>query len=232
MEKMGETRCRVRGMNFSLPQHSLQVFVEQAVSHLLPDGHGHPHSGTSCFDKALERVEHCFQAIHLKYYNINGSITFNHLHADHMATLLYLYANTIWHTTGDDAYPIRLCYANKIMHGLDLHYNVEMPEHFLFVHPIGTVLGRAIYGDYLAVYQGVTVGALTTTYPTFGSGTILYANSSVLGNSVLGDDVIVGAHALVRDIAISAGMTVTGQCPRNRFHPNTKSVRQRCFDGQ
>lgn len=219
-------------MHLSLPSQHLQVFVEQAVAHLLPDGYGNPHSGTGCFDRTLERVETCFQAIHLKYYNINGQITFNHLHADHMATLLYLYANTLWHTTGDDAYPTRLCYANKILHGLDLHYNVDMPAHFLFVHPMGTVLGRAKYGDYLVVYQGVTVGALTTTYPTLGTGTILYANSSVLGDSMLGEDVIVGAHALVRNLTVPAHTTVMGQCPRNHFHSNTKSVRQRCFDGQ
>ena len=41
---------------------------------------------------------------------------------------------------------------NRIQHSIDLFYEVDLPQHVMYVHPVGTVLGRATYGDYLCVY--------------------------------------------------------------------------------
>ena len=60
-----------------------------------------------------------------------------------MATFLWFLGNTIWKETGDEDLPTRLFYINKIMHSLDLFYTVQMPDMFLLIHPVGTIIGRA-----------------------------------------------------------------------------------------
>ena len=59
---------------------------------------------------------------------------------------------------------VRLSYLNKITH-LDLFYTVRMPEVFLLVHPVGSVIGR-ILQKFLAVYQNCTV--VKRKLPVFG----------------------------------------------------------------
>ena len=68
---------------------------------------------------------------------------FNYLHPDHYAMFLYLLANTV--SRGDRANPLpfRLFYLNKVLHGLDVYHDTELPEVFQFMHPLGTVLGQA-----------------------------------------------------------------------------------------
>src|SRR5437588_860224 len=68
---------------------------------------------------------------------------------------------------------------NKALHGLDVFYEVELPTIFAFQHPVGTVLGRAHYSNYLLVYQRCTVGStLSGESPTFEPGVVLFGGSS------------------------------------------------------
>lgn len=77
-------------------------------------------------------------------------------------------------------------------HGCELYPAVELPPHLMFVHPIGAVLGRANYGDYLCVYQNSNVGSdLDGNRPTLGIGTVLFPGARVLGNVIMGDNVFV-----------------------------------------
>jgi serine O-acetyltransferase len=218
-------------MHTSLSRSDLEGYVVRLLANHLPDGY--VRSGSlrpSAFPKALDRVEYCFTRIHRKYYNEGGGLRFDHLNSDHMAALLYFFANTVWRDGGDLGLATRLFYLNKILHGLDLFYSVALPDIFMFVHPVGSVLGNASYQDYLVIYQNCTVGAVTTNYPKFGLGTILYSRSSVLGDCKLGDDVIMAANAMIIDREVSSSTVVVGQPPHNRFIPSRQSVRVRCFD--
>ncbi|MGK7894498.1 MAG: serine O-acetyltransferase [Xenococcus sp. (in: cyanobacteria)] len=54
----------------------------------------------------------------------------------------------------------------------------------------------------MTIFQHVTLGShgkqdLPWSYPTIYEGTIIYVNSSVLGNITIGRNVIVGAHSLI-----------------------------------
>jgi serine O-acetyltransferase len=217
-------------MKTSLSSAALRDYVHRLLAHHLPDGYMPGDADMHAFALALERVEHCFSRIHRKYYVEAGDAVFDHLNGDHMATLLYFYANSAWRESGDAALPTRLFYLNKILHGLDLFYSVAMPEVFLLVHPLGTVLGHARYEDYLVVYQACTVGAVTDVYPCFGKGTIFYSRSSVIGNCTLGDNVVLAANAFVVDSDVPDNTVVVGQYPALRQLPNARSVRERCFD--
>jgi len=218
-------------MRTSLSRSDLERYVLQLIANHLPDGFVQPYCSSSLgFTKALDRVEYCFTRIHRKYYNQNGEIRFDHLNTDHMATLLYFFANTVWRDEGDSGLATRLFYLNKILHGLDLLYSVALPDIFMLVHPVGTVMGNASYQDYLVIYQNCTVGAVTKNYPRFGLGTILYSRSTVLGDCKLGDDVIVAANAMIIDREVPSSTVVVGQPPQNRFIASKQTVRARCFD--
>ncbi len=58
------------------------------------------------------------------------------------------------------------------MHSVDWFYAVDLPVHFLCEHPLGSVLGKASYGDYFLIYQGTTVGGSI-------KGDIIYYDESV-----------------------------------------------------
>jgi serine O-acetyltransferase len=216
-------------MRVSLSRDDLVSYLQRLDANYLPDGLAPRHDLRPLVEAALERVEHCFSHIHRKYYRDGSTVTFDHLHGDHMAAFLYLLGNTVWTRTGDTLAPTRWSYLNKILHGLDLFYMVAMPDIFLLVHPVGTVLGRARYADYLVVYQNCTVGADTDIYPTFSEGVILYSRCSVLGASRIGRNVVFAANTTIIDGAVADDTLVRGQFPDNTFSPNLRSVHDRCF---
>lgn len=209
---------------------ALATFVERMLDNYLPDGRALPYPVFPLIEPTLERLEHCFSRIERKYYNADGVARFDHLNSDHMAMFLYMLANTSWRQTGDTELPTKLFYLNKILNGLDLYFSVALPDVFLLVHPVGTVIGNASYSDYLVVYQNCTVGADNGVYPTFGEGTILFSRSSVLGDVTVGANVVFAANSFVVNTAVPADSIVVGQFPQHRFLPNPRSVRNRVFD--
>lgn len=217
-------------MEMSLSTENLKSYVLNLLTTHFPDGYKVNYSIDFVFSTALERIEYNFSHIRRKYYFESNKVVFNHLNSDHMATLLYFLANTIWREVNDTELPTRLFYLNKIMHGIDLYYSVPMPNIFMLVHPIGTILGKASYEDYLVIYQNVTVGADTDIYPRFGKEVILYSRSSVLGDCNIGNNVILAANSFLINTAVSDNTVVVGQFPNHKLIQNHNSVRSRCFD--
>lgn len=214
----------------TLSSDELGVYTLRLVENYLPDGYVTSIDLGPSVRTALERVEHCFSSIHRKYYTLSGRVSFDHLNSDHVAAFLYFLGNTIWRSTGDTALPTRLFYLNKAMNGIDLYFSVPMPEIFLLVHPVGTVVGSATYGDYLVLYQNCTVGADGGVYPTFGEGVVLFSRTSVLGRSVIGDDVVFAANSFIVNADVPSNSLVVGQFPAHRILPNTTGVRDRLFE--
>jgi serine O-acetyltransferase len=217
-------------MRTTLPAADLATYTLRLDANHLPDGATTGHDLAMHVAVTLERIEHSFSHIHRKYYRDGADVTFDHLNADHMAAYLYFLGNTIWTRTGDATMPTRLSYLNKIMNGLDLFYSVAMPDIFLLVHPVGTVLGKARYSDYFVVYQNCTVGADTTVYPSFEEEVILYSRASVLGETRVGRNVVFAANSMVVDAMVPPDSVVVGQYPAHRFVGNERSVRDRCFN--
>lgn len=121
----------------------------------------------------------------------------------------------------------QLYYLNKIMHANDWFYAVELPIHFLCEHPIGSVLGRAQYGDYFFVYQGTTVGGNRSngilSYPTIGRNVILFANTTVLGNTHIGNNVVVSAGTYIINESIPDNCLVFGKSPNLTIKVKTEN---------
>ena len=92
---------------------------------------------------------------------------------------------------------------NREDNSVELYYEVDLPEHLMFVHPLATVLGRATYGDFLCVYQNVGVGSdLDGNRPVLGTGVVLFPGAKVLGKTKIGSNVFVTANTVVQNVEI------------------------------
>lgn len=177
---------------------------------------------TTIINHAYERIEYCFSNIHDKYYDENGKIYFSHLNADHVCTFLYFLANTGYQFNLNKEFLDKLFYLNKIINSVDIYYKVKLPSIFVLTHPIGTVLGNASYKDYLYVYQNVVVGSSPNNkginrYPQLGRGNVLYSHVSVIGDTIVGDNVIFGSNSFVINKQIKSNSIVYGHHPKNRI---------------
>jgi len=112
----------------------------------------------------------------------------------------------------------KIYYLNKILNCVDLFYAINLPDAFGAEHPLGSVMGRATYGNGFFFYQGCTVGGTkakdgTIYYPQLGKDVKMYANSSILGRCKVGNNVQIGAGALVKNEDIPDNSIVFGQSP-------------------
>ena len=102
------------------------------------------------------------------------------------------------------------------MNCVDLFYVIELPDKFGAEHPVGSVIGRATYGNDFSFYQGCTVSinlARSYNYPIILENVCMYPNSYILGKSNIGNKVNIGTRAIVKDENISDNSTVFGQSP-------------------
>jgi len=137
-------------------------------------------------DEALERLHRCINACAPWRPD-----EFNVLQSSQHTIFLYYLANTIWTRSGDTEGPTRLFLMNKAFNGIDLFYEIAMPEVFYIGHSVGIVLAKATYGNYLVLYQNSTVGRHKDQIPVLGDRVVLYPNTAVIGRSVVEDDAVV-----------------------------------------
>lgn len=94
-------------------------------------------------------------------------------------------------------------YAHKTT-GIDIHPGATIGSPFSIDHGTGIVIGEtAIIGNYVKLYQGVTLGALSVDkskaskkrHPTIEDNVILYAGCTILGGStIVGRNSIIGGN--------------------------------------
>ena len=175
------------------------------------------------FEKAIFSWAKIKSEIKVKYWKDYYKDYPNKFNSDHMALFLYRLAREEAQA-GRIESADRIAYLNKIRNGLDVWHTVALPVKTLFVHPIGTVLGRAKYGSSLICYQNVTVGDSKGNYPEFLGSCLLYSNVSVLGKSKIGSNVVIGAGTLVIDKAIPNNSIVYGQGKNLTIKPNPTNL--------
>lgn len=164
-------------------------------------------------DVALGRCETSFSRIKNKYYcGDDGTTRFDPLHGCQWAAFLYYLSNSMWRMGGGRVSE-KVYALNKMLSSADLFYQVDLPDVFMFDHPLGTVLGRAKYGNYFCFSQGCTVGNNKGVYPEFGESVFMMSDSKVIGNCHIGDNVIISAGAYLKDVDIPSGSIVFGQSP-------------------
>lgn len=107
----------------------------------------------------------------------------------------------------------KLYFLNKTISSCDLYHQVQLPTRFSLDHPHGSVMGRASYGDGFSFAQCSTVGNNHGIYPVIGRNCRMCMNSAIIGNCHIGDNVTVGAGALIKDEDIPSNSIVFGQSP-------------------
>lgn len=161
-------------------------------------------------DEALQRVERCFQSIILPGYRRDEQPYFNHLHGDQRAVFNY-YASNCAYRLGDGELATRFFLLNKMQNAFVCMYDTELPDVFLLIHTVGTVLGKASYGNYFVAYQNVTVGTEDGRSPTFDEHCVVYGGSMVLGGTHVGRASVVSAQTVLIDETIPANSVVAGR---------------------
>ncbi|NPD31343.1 serine acetyltransferase [Eggerthellaceae bacterium zg-1084] len=93
--------------------------------------------------------------------------------------------------------------------GVDLNAGAEVGEYFFIDHATGVVIGETTkIGNHVKIYQGVTLGALSTRggqklagvkrHPTIEDNVTIYSNASVLGGqTVVGEGSVIAGSAFV-----------------------------------
>lgn len=147
--------------------------------------------------ESLMRTEKCFSCSRNKRYcSISGEVQYSIRHSVQTSILLYYLSNTAYRYNNlllaDSLY-----YLNKIMHGVDWFYEIELPEVFGAEHPVGSVLGRAEYENRLFVHQNTTIGSSMGKFPKIAENVVLCANSCVLGKCQIGRCVIISAGTTI-----------------------------------
>lgn len=213
----------------TLSNQSLAKYISSQLNNFFPDEN--PTTEAQLFEaisRAEERIYYCFSNIRKKYFHDNGITHFNHLISDQYCMYLYMLSNHVYTDSGDEELATKLYYLNKTLHSVDIFYTSQLPDIFLLVHPLGTIIGRAKFSDYFIAYQGVTVGCLNDgIFPTFEGKTIMYANSKVLGRSTIGDNVCFAADSTVINKDIPANRIVIGRSPSLKLTVNSKAVEER-----
>lgn len=115
--------------------------------------------------------------------------------------------------------------------GIDIHPGATIGKYFFIDHGTGVVIGETtIIGNNVKIYQGVTLGALSTRkgqqlrgvkrHPTIGDNVTIYSGTSVLGgDTVIGDGATIGGNAFVIS-SISEGTKVSVKNPELQFSKN------------
>lgn len=168
----------------------------------------------SLIEPVLERCEFNFSKNNNKYYSKLGEAYFNPYHSGQYTLFLYYFSNTIFNKKKDFLkLADKIYYLNRIMNACDLFYEVALPEIFMLDHPLGSVMGRAKFGNYFSFSQNCTVGNNNDIFPTIGDHVKMTANTMILGNCKIGNHVILGAGACVKDQDIPANSLVFGSSP-------------------
>jgi len=97
---------------------------------------------------------------------------------------------------------IILKYLNLIVFSSIISSHAKIGKRCKFNHPIGIVIGRAVIGDDVNIFQQVTVGSKGAenqkmAFPKIGNNVIIYAHSVLLGDIMVRDNVIIAANSVV-----------------------------------
>ncbi|HSI85352.1 MAG TPA: hypothetical protein VK970_16320 [Candidatus Methylacidiphilales bacterium] len=209
-------------MQLSLTPSALAVYTQRQLQHFFPDD-ASVSAVAEYLDKALQRMDYCFSFVHDKYFKRDGQSQFDHLHSDQYAMYLYFLANTIYLEHGDPSVCNKLYYLNKALNGIDLYHAIEMPDIFMFSHPVGSVLGRAKYGNFLLIYQNCTVGSNhDVNYPILGEYVALYRGASVLGTCRVGNNCKIASGSTLLDTDLPDNSIFIG----DKLNPLIKTSRR------
>lgn len=120
--------------------------------------------------------------------------------------------------------------------GIDIHPGASIGRYFFIDHGTGIVIGETTtIGDNVKVYQGVTLGALSTRggqslknkkrHPTIEDNVTIYSGASILGGqTVVGRNAVIGGNAFITSsVPEGAKVSIGNQELRYNFDSKQKN---------
>ena len=107
--------------------------------------------------------------------------------------------------------PRMMCERAHSKTGIDIHPNATIGNRFFIDHGTGIVIGETSnIGNNVKIYQGVTIGALSTKnvaqlsgkkrHPTIEDDVVIYAGATILGGqTVIGKGTTIGGNAFITE---------------------------------
>lgn len=98
--------------------------------------------------------------------------------------------------------------------GIDLREDTKIGKGFCLAHCGGIVINASTtIGENCLLFQGVTIGGMLQgeklLFPKIGNHVTIFAGAKVIGNVTIGDNVVIGANAVVtKDVC--SGAVVAG----------------------
>lgn len=114
--------------------------------------------------------------------------------------------------------------------GIDIHPGATIGKNFFIDHGTGIVVGETtVIGDNVKIYQGVTLGALSTRggqhlrgkrrHPTIENNVTIYSGASIFGGeTVIGENSVIGSNAFITS-SIAPGSRVSIKNQELNFMP-------------
>lgn len=125
--------------------------------------------------------------------------------------------------------------------GIDINPGASIGEYFFIDHGTGVVIGETTtIGNNVKVYQGVTLGALSTRsgqllrdvkrHPTIEDHVTIYSGTSILGGeTVIGKGAVIGGNAFITS-SVPAGTRVSVKTPELTFTEKKPLKKNDLFD--
>lgn len=104
--------------------------------------------------------------------------------------------------------------------GIDIHPGAKIGSPFFIDHGTGIVIGETtIIGNYVRLYQGVTLGALSPKqgqkikgvkrHPTILDNVTIYAGATLLGDITIGENTVIGGGVFItEDVPANSRVTL------------------------
>ncbi|MCR5603141.1 MAG: serine O-acetyltransferase [Lachnospiraceae bacterium] len=120
--------------------------------------------------------------------------------------------------------------------GIDIHPGAMIDKYFFIDHGTGIVVGEtSIIGKNVKIYQGVTIGALSTRggqklsgkkrHPTIGDNVTIYAGASILGGeTVIGENTVIGGNAFITS-SVPANTRVSIKNPEMEYRTKNNELK-------
>lgn len=108
--------------------------------------------------------------------------------------------------------------------GIDINAGAEIGKSFFIDHGTGVVIGETtVIGDNVKIYQGVTLGALSTRlgrklggkkrHPTIENDVTIYSGATILGGeTVIGEGSVIGGNVFITE-SVPKNMRVSMKAP-------------------
>lgn len=98
-------------------------------------------------------------------------------------------------------------------HSISIPITTPIGSHFVLVHAINSFINAESIGSNFTCYQNVTIGTTRNKRPIIGNNVTLYTSAIVIGDIKIGNNVAIGAGAVVTK-NVADNCTVVGNPAR------------------